>query len=215
MTAPLRESKGAADLSDGLEVILAEVGDRLVIGSELLQQPPQFDIAVCLLLQATTRTQAIAIAVEVELQEIARGIAGSPSGSRHGTVEAACDEVECVDKGINEADRIILGNRVVEALRKADATATLNAGTTQARRVLVAGAWASRSPAKVSRHVPLRLATQPRIIQDSSGIAHVRLCTRSRRLVSRGQHANVVTVAMARELAGFMGAMARERSITP
>src|SRR5215472_5355130 len=45
--------------------------------------------------------------------------------------------------------------------------------------------------------------------------AQGRLCTRSRHLVARGKHANVVTVAIARELAGFMGAMAREVPLTP
>ena len=87
------------------------------------------------------------------------------------------------------------------------------AGNTHARRVLVEGAWAYRSPAKVSRHLHLRLATQPKVIQDMSGKAHVRLCQRYRRLVSRGKHANVVTVAMARELTGCMWAIAKEVSI--
>jgi transposase len=88
------------------------------------------------------------------------------------------------------------------------------AGNTHARRVLVEGAWAYRYPATVSRHLQLRLETPPNIIQDSSWKAQVRLCTRSRRLVARGQHANVATVAMARELAGFMGAIAREVPLT-
>jgi transposase len=52
-------------------------------------------------------------------------------------------------------------------------------------------------------------------IQDISWKAQVRLCQRDRRLVSRGQHAHVVTVAMARELAGFMWAIAREVPVTP
>jgi len=52
------------------------------------------------------------------------------------------------------------------------------AGTSHARRVLVEGAWASRSPATVSRHLHLRLETQPKIIQDISWKAQVRLCTR-------------------------------------
>ena len=84
------------------------------------------------------------------------------------------------------------------------------AGNTHARRVLVAGAWAYRYPAKVSRHLQLRLEKQPKIIQDISWKAQVRLCKRYRRLISRGKHANVVTVAMARELTGFMWAMAKE-----
>jgi transposase len=56
----------------------------------------------------------------------------------------------------------------------------------------------------------LRLEHQPKAIQDISWKAQVRLCKRSRRLVARGKHANVGTVAMARELAGFMWAIAKE-----
>jgi transposase len=89
------------------------------------------------------------------------------------------------------------------------------AGNTHARRALVEGAWAYRDPAKVSRHLPRRLEQQPNIIQDISWKAQVRLCQRYRRLVSRGKHATVVTVAIARELAGFMWAMAREVPVTP
>jgi transposase len=89
------------------------------------------------------------------------------------------------------------------------------AGNSHARRVLVEGAWAYRYPAKVSRHLQLRLETQPKIIQDISWKAQVRLCNRYRRLVARGKHATIVTVAIARELAGFMWAMAREVPIIP
>jgi transposase len=84
------------------------------------------------------------------------------------------------------------------------------AGNTHARRVLVEGAWAYRSPAKVSRHLQRRLEQQPKVIPDISWKAQVRLCQRYRRLVSRGKHAHVVTVAMARELSGFLWAIAKE-----
>jgi transposase len=84
------------------------------------------------------------------------------------------------------------------------------AGNTHARRVLVAGAWAYRYPAKVRRQLQLRLETQPKVIQDSSWKAQVRLCKRYRRLIARGKYANVVTVAIARELSGFMWAIAQE-----
>jgi transposase len=89
------------------------------------------------------------------------------------------------------------------------------AGNTQARRALVEGAWAYRDPATVSRQLPRRLAQPPHIIQDISWKAQVRRCKRSRPLVARGQHAHLVTVAMARELAGFMWAIAREVPVTP
>jgi transposase len=93
--------------------------------------------------------------------------------------------------------------------------AMTKAGNTHARRVLVAGAWASRSPATVSRHLQLRLETPPKIIQDISWKAQVRRCKRSRRLVAQGKHAHVVTVAIARELAGCMWAIARAVPVTP
>ena len=60
-------------------------------------------------------------------------------------------------------------------------------GNTHARRVLVEGAWAYRYPAKVSRHVQLRLEKHPKNIQDISWKAQVRLCKRYRRLVARGE----------------------------
>ena len=84
------------------------------------------------------------------------------------------------------------------------------AGNAQARRVLVEGAWAYRYPAQVRRHLPLRLENQPQVIQAIRWQAQGRLCKRYRRLVARGKHANVVTVAMARKLTGCLGAMAQE-----
>jgi transposase len=71
-------------------------------------------------------------------------------------------------------------------------------GHSHARRALVEGAWASRSPATVSRHLQRRLEQLPKPIQDLSGQAPVRLCTRSRQLMARGTHAQQVVVAIAR-----------------
>jgi transposase len=89
------------------------------------------------------------------------------------------------------------------------------AGNTHARRALVEGAWAYRYPAKVSRHLQLRLEQLPKPIQDISWKAQVRLCKRFRRLMARGKHANQVVVAIARELAGFMWAIARAVTVAP
>src|SRR5262245_8910087 len=77
-------------------------------------------------------------------------------------------------------------------------------GNSHARRVLVEGAWASRYPAKVSRHLQLRLEKVPQAIQDISWQAQVRLCKRYRRLVARGKQVNQVVVAIAREMAAFV-----------
>jgi transposase len=89
------------------------------------------------------------------------------------------------------------------------------AGNTHARRALVEGAWAYRYPAKVSRHLQLRLEKQPKAIQDISWKAQVRLYTRYRKLIARGKHTNQVVVAIARELVGCMWAIAKEVPVTP
>jgi len=92
--------------------------------------------------------------------------------------------------------------------------AMTKAGHTHARRALVEGAWAYRDPATVSRHLPRRLEQQPKVIQAIRWKAQVRRCQRDRRLVAKGQHANVVPVAMARALVGFLWAMAKEVPVT-
>ncbi|HXH14365.1 MAG TPA: IS110 family transposase [Alphaproteobacteria bacterium] len=89
------------------------------------------------------------------------------------------------------------------------------AGNPHVRRALVEGAWAYRYPAKVSRHLQRRLETQPNAIQDRSWNAQVRLCTRYRRLMARGKHANQGVVAIARELIGCMWAIAKPVPVTP
>jgi transposase len=79
------------------------------------------------------------------------------------------------------------------------------AGNRHARRALVEGAWAYRYPAKVSRHLQLRLEKLPAEVQAISWKAQVRLCKRYRQLTARGKHVNQVVVAIAREMAASPG----------
>ncbi|MGH2609455.1 MAG: IS110 family transposase [Tepidiformaceae bacterium] len=83
------------------------------------------------------------------------------------------------------------------------------AGNRHARRAVVEGAWAYRYPAKVSRHLQLRLEKVPAEVQAISWKAQVRLCKRYRQLSARGKHVNQVVVAIAREMAAFAWAIAR------
>jgi hypothetical protein len=73
--------------------------------------------------------------------------------------------------------------------------------------------WAYRYPAKVSRHLQLRLEKVPKAIQDSRWKAQVRLCKRYRRLGARGKNVNQVVVAIARDMAAFVWAIAREVAV--
>jgi transposase len=84
------------------------------------------------------------------------------------------------------------------------------AGNTHARRALIEGAGSYRYPAKVSRHLQLRLETLPKAAQDSGWKAQVRLCKRYRRLTARGKNPNQPVVAVAREMAAFLWAIARK-----
>ena len=86
------------------------------------------------------------------------------------------------------------------------------AGNSHARRVLVEGAWSYRFPARVSRHLQYRLERVPQTIQDISWKAQVRLCKRFRRLTAVGKHRNKVVVAIAREMAAYVWAIA---TLTP
>ena len=83
-------------------------------------------------------------------------------------------------------------------------------GNVHVRRVLVEAAWAYRLPARVSRIIRLRQETQPQVINDISWQAQLRLCARYRRLMAAGKCKQQTTVAIARELLGYIWAIAQE-----
>ena len=84
------------------------------------------------------------------------------------------------------------------------------AGNVQARRALIEGAWTYRMQARVSRKLYDRLEALPQNIRDIAWKAQVRLCSRWRRLAAGGKPKVVVTTAIAREMAGFIWAIARQ-----
>lgn len=87
------------------------------------------------------------------------------------------------------------------------------AGNSAARRLLIEAAWCYRFPARVSRELLLRQEALPKAIRAIAWKAQTRLCARYRRLARSGKPANVVTAAIARELAGFIWAIARQVTI--
>ena len=84
------------------------------------------------------------------------------------------------------------------------------AGNALARRVLIEGAWTYRMPARVSPKLHARLEALPKIVRDIAWKAQVRLCNRYRRLAATGKAKAVVTTAIAREMIGFIWAIARQ-----
>lgn len=84
------------------------------------------------------------------------------------------------------------------------------AGNGAARRLLIEAAWSYRFPARISRELLLRQEKQPKPIRDIAWKGQLRLCARYRKLARTGKPANVVTTAIARELTGFVWAIARQ-----
>jgi transposase len=83
------------------------------------------------------------------------------------------------------------------------------AGNALARRVLIEGAWTYRMPARVSRKLQDRLDPVSSGVRDIAWKAQLRLCARYRRLTAAGKPKVVVTTAIAREMVGFIWAIAR------
>ena len=87
------------------------------------------------------------------------------------------------------------------------------AGNSHVRRMLVEAAWAYRFRARVSRALLKRQEGLPQEIRDIAWKAQVRLCARYRHLWAKGKVKQVVTTAIARELCGFIWAIANETDV--
>lgn len=83
-------------------------------------------------------------------------------------------------------------------------------GNTHVRRALTESAQAYRYPARVSRIIQKRQEGLDRDIQAIAWKCQVRLCGRFRRLLAKGKNRNTVVIATARELVGFIWAIARQ-----
>jgi len=87
-------------------------------------------------------------------------------------------------------------------------------GNGYARRLLIEAAWAYRYTPKVSPTIQKRHQGMPQPIIDRAWDAQVRLCKRFRKLTARGKPHNVVVVAIARELSGYIWDISRMTTAT-
>ena len=111
------------------------------------------------------------------------------------------------------AGAVVVGRSCRDAARSADGADRSDAAGLDA--VLPSWrAWSYRFPARISRELLLRQENQPKPIRDIAWKGQVRLCARYRKLARTGKPANVVTTAIARELSGFVWAIARQVTVT-
>lgn len=89
------------------------------------------------------------------------------------------------------------------------------AGSGLARRALIEGAWSYRMQARVSRKLHDRIEGLPKVVRDIAWKGQLRMCQRYRHLVAAGKAKVVVITAIAREMAGFIWAIARAVTAAP
>ena len=87
------------------------------------------------------------------------------------------------------------------------------AGNSHVRRMLVEAAWAYRFSARVSRALLKRQEDLPQPICDIAWKAQLRLCARYRHFWAKGKVKPVIVTAIARELCGFIWAIAIKTDI--
>ncbi|NIV43698.1 IS110 family transposase [Candidatus Bathyarchaeota archaeon] len=83
-------------------------------------------------------------------------------------------------------------------------------GNGHVRRVLVEAAWSYRLPARISTKLHLRQEGMSQNICAISWKAQLRLCHRYKRLLAKGKANQLIITAIARELCGFMWAIANQ-----
>ena len=103
------------DLLDGRPVVLAEIGNGLVVGREPPQKPDDFQIAAGFTLQSPARLDAIEIPVDVKLQERRWVVGRSARRFRDNAVEVELAQIERIDERVNHANRIALVDEIIKA----------------------------------------------------------------------------------------------------
>jgi transposase len=90
--------------------------------------------------------------------------------------------------------------------------AITKAGNPHVRRLLAEAAWAYQGVPRIGRVHAYRQEALPKVVCDIAWKAQLRLTSRFRWLVARGKAKPKVATAIARELTGFIWAIAREVS---
>lgn len=93
-----------------------------------------------------------------------------------------------------------------DAVRRGGITKTGNA---RVRRALAESAWTYRYPARVGVKKYFATRDLPEAVRETAWKAQARLTKRYRALMARGKRSTVAITAVARELVGFMWAIAR------
>ena len=101
---------GAADLLPRLESILANGRHRFAIGGQLFEQADQLHIAVAFAVEEPAGAPAVAVAVARALEPIARMVGRTTGWRSNGTANATRLEIALINTGVDEANRMGIGD---------------------------------------------------------------------------------------------------------
>lgn len=104
-----------AHLAKSATIVLAEIGNRLVVRDQPTQQPHNFDVAARFPLQPAARLHSVEVAVDAKLQQNRRMIRGAASRRRLHSIETKLGQIERIDECVNHANRVVPVNEIIEA----------------------------------------------------------------------------------------------------
>ncbi len=111
LTAQVNEA--AESGLEGRGVLAPKVGNRLEVRPQPAQQPDHFQVAVTLRFQAARGAYPVQVAIEVELEQVTRMVAGPPGLLGLGAHEARLGQVEAVDERLDGTHRVVLTDVVL------------------------------------------------------------------------------------------------------
>ena len=112
------EDELPAQGTEGLEVVLAEIGNGLEVGALFAGEPDDLDVAVALGLQQPGGADAMQITIEVKFEQHGRIIGGPAGGGATRLGETQPGQILFGHKGVEEAHGIFGGDVIFEPLRE-------------------------------------------------------------------------------------------------
>jgi hypothetical protein len=81
------------------------------------QQPDDLEVAMAFGFQPAARPNAVEVSINVRLQQVPRRIARSARRLRLDPRKARLDEIKASDKGVDEPDRVVGSDVIVDGFR--------------------------------------------------------------------------------------------------
>src|SRR5262249_47521116 len=105
-------------LADRRPVVLAEIGNRLVIRNQSTDQPHDLNVATSLTFKPTARLNPIEITVDVKLQQHRRVVRRPARDLGLNPAKPQFRQVQPVNKNVDHTNRVVLANPIFQAVRK-------------------------------------------------------------------------------------------------